>query len=148
MGIRNLNYTEKIINSLGNKESCDWTLGNFLRGIKTKKTHLRVKCTSLGFMSSIFFLYLYLWYFIMAIDGTEAWKYPELLSSKVFPGGSGLKNLPAQCKRCGHNPCERSLEEGNGNPLLYSCLWNPMDRAVWQAAGSLKGQTQLEPLKS
>ena len=23
--------------------------------------------------------------------------------------------------------------EGNGNPLQYSCLWNPMDRGSWQA---------------
>ena len=28
----------------------------------------------------------------------------------------------------------RSPEEGNGNPLQYSCLGNPMDRGVWQAA--------------
>ena len=22
---------------------------------------------------------------------------------------------------------------GNGNPLQYSCLWNPMDRGAWLA---------------
>ena len=27
----------------------------------------------------------------------------------------------------------RSRGEGNGNPLLYSCLGNPMDRGAWQA---------------
>ena len=27
----------------------------------------------------------------------------------------------------------RSLGEGNGNPLQYSCLENPMDRGAWQA---------------
>ena len=27
----------------------------------------------------------------------------------------------------------RSHEEGNGNPLRYSCLGNPMDRGAWQA---------------
>ena len=27
----------------------------------------------------------------------------------------------------------RSLEEGNGNPLWYSCLGNPMDRGAWRA---------------
>ena len=27
----------------------------------------------------------------------------------------------------------RSLAEGNGNPLQYSCLENPMDRGAWQA---------------
>ena len=28
---------------------------------------------------------------------------------------------------------ERSPGEGNGNPLQYSCLENPMDRQAWQA---------------
>ena len=27
----------------------------------------------------------------------------------------------------------RSSGEGNGNPLQYSCLGNPMDRAAWRA---------------
>ena len=27
----------------------------------------------------------------------------------------------------------RSPGEGNGNPLLYSCLENSMDRGAWQA---------------
>ena len=27
----------------------------------------------------------------------------------------------------------RSPREGNGNPLQYSCLGNPMDRGAWQA---------------
>ena len=29
----------------------------------------------------------------------------------------------------------RSPGEGNGNPLQYSCLENPMDRGAWKAAG-------------
>ena len=35
--------------------------------------------------------------------------------------------------------------EGNGNPLQYSCLENPMDRGAWQAAahGVEKSRTQL-----
>ena len=28
----------------------------------------------------------------------------------------------------------RSLGGGNGNPLLHSCLENPMERGAWQAA--------------
>ena len=28
---------------------------------------------------------------------------------------------------------ERSLGEGNDNPLQYSCLGNPKDRGAWQA---------------
>ena len=30
----------------------------------------------------------------------------------------------------------RSPGEGNGNPLQYSCLENPMDRGAWQSMGS------------
>ena len=38
-----------------------------------------------------------------------------------------------------------SSGEGNGNPLQYSCLENPMDGGVWWAAvhGGAKSQTQL-----
>ena len=37
----------------------------------------------------------------------------------------------------------RSLGEGNGKPLQYSCQGNPMDREVWQAAihGVAKSQS-------
>ena len=39
----------------------------------------------------------------------------------------------------------RSPGEGNGNPLKYSCLENPMDRRAWQATvhGVAKSQTGL-----
>ena len=39
----------------------------------------------------------------------------------------------------------RSPEGGNGNPLQYSCLENPMDREAWQATvhGVTKSQKQL-----
>ena len=35
--------------------------------------------------------------------------------------------------------------EGNGTPLQYSCLENPMDRGAWKAAvhGVAEGQTRL-----
>ena len=35
--------------------------------------------------------------------------------------------------------------EGNGNPLQYSCLENPMDRGAWWATvhGVAKNQTRL-----
>ena len=43
-----------------------------------------------------------------------------------------------------------SLGEGNGNPLQYSCLENPMDRGAWQATvyGIAKSQTRLRDLVS
>ena len=51
-----------------------------------------------------------------------------------FPGGSVIKNLPANTEDLGSIPgSERSLGEGNGNPLQHSCLVNPRDRGAWQA---------------
>ena len=45
-----------------------------------------------------------------------------------------VKNLPAQAGDIGLIPrLGRSLGEGNGNPLQYSCLGNPMDRGASQA---------------
>ena len=39
----------------------------------------------------------------------------------------------------------RSPGEGNGNPLQYSCLENPMDRGAWRTTvhGVSKSRTQL-----
>ena len=51
-----------------------------------------------------------------------------------FPGGSVVKNLPANTGDMGLIPdLGRSPGERNGNPLQYSCLGNPMDRGAWQA---------------
>ena len=51
-----------------------------------------------------------------------------------FPGGSVVRNPPADAEDMGLIPgSERSPEKGNGNPLQYSCLGNPIDRGVWQA---------------
>ena len=43
---------------------------------------------------------------------------------------------------------ERSPGEGNGNPLQYSCLENPVDRGAWWAAVHRGAQswTQLKQL--
>ena len=51
-----------------------------------------------------------------------------------FTGGEGIKNLPANAGDMDSIPgWGRSHEEGNGSPLQYSCLGNPMDRGAWQA---------------
>ena len=56
---------------------------------------------------------------------------PSMLS---VPGGSLVKNLPANAGDLGSIPgSERSLGEGNGNLLQYSCLMNSMDRGAWWA---------------
>ena len=49
------------------------------------------------------------------------------------PGVSVLKNPPVNAEEAGSIPgLERSLGQGNGNPLQYSCLENPMDRGTWK----------------
>ena len=66
-----------------------------------------------------------------------------------FPGGSVVKNPAANAgdtRDMGLIPgLGRSPGEGNGNPLQYSCLENPMDRGAWWAVvlGVANSQTQL-----
>ena len=51
-----------------------------------------------------------------------------------FQVSSVVKNLPASVGDMGLIPgLERSPGEGNGNPLQYSYLGNPMDRGAWRA---------------
>ena len=50
-----------------------------------------------------------------------------------FPGGSEVKNLPAKAGDTGSTPGSgRSPGGGNGNPLQYSYLGNPMNRGARQ----------------
>ena len=45
-----------------------------------------------------------------------------------------VKNLPANAGDMGSIPeSGRSPGEGNGKPLQYSCLENPVDRGSWRA---------------
>ena len=45
-----------------------------------------------------------------------------------------VKNLPANAGDAGSVPgSERPPGEGNGNPVQYACLENPMDRGAWGA---------------
>ena len=66
-----------------------------------------------------------------------------------FPGGVVMKNPPAyvgDSRDAGLIPGSGSSPEGgNGNPLPYSCLENPMDRGAWQTIvkGVTKSQSQL-----
>ena len=49
-----------------------------------------------------------------------------------FPGGSDGKASVYNAGDLGSIPgLGRSLGEGNGNPLQYSCLENPTDRGAW-----------------
>ena len=63
-----------------------------------------------------------------------------------FPGGSDGKESacsagdPSSILGLGRSP-----GKGNGNPLQYSCLEDPMDRGAWWATvhGIAEGWTQL-----
>ena len=56
---------------------------------------------------------------------------------------------PSLCTNSGYSYKLLSTQpypgEGNGNPLQYSCLENPMDRGAWWATvhGVTKSQTRL-----
>ena len=51
-----------------------------------------------------------------------------------FPGGSDVKASACNAGDLGSIPgLGRSPGEGNGAPLQYSCLENPMDGGAWQA---------------
>ena len=54
-----------------------------------------------------------------------------------------VKNLPAMQESPGSTPGSGSSEEGNGNPLQYSCLENSMESKAWTVHGLTKGRTQL-----
>ena len=57
------------------------------------------------------------------------------LTIRGFPGGTVVKNLPANAgdtRDVGLIPGSGiSPGEGNGKPLQYSCLGNPMHRGAW-----------------
>ena len=71
----------------------------------------------------IIFFYPEGFYFILFFIGVWA----SLIAQSV-------KNLPAMQETWGSIPVSgRCPAEGNGNPLQYSCLRNPMDKGAWWA---------------
>ena len=67
--------------------------------------------------------------YILSLSFCLLWT--ELLAYS-FPDGSGVNETtagdPGSIPGLGRSP-----GEGNGNPLQYVCLENPMDRGVWWA---------------
>ena len=58
---------------------------------------------------------------------------PNLPTVGGFPCSSVGKESVSSAGDPGSIPgLERSPGEGNGNPLQYSCLENPMDRGAWR----------------
>ena len=80
--------------------------------------------------------------------------WPATLFLGTYPeggltGGAVVENQPANAGDARHMGLipgfGRSPGEGNGNPLLYSCLGNSKDRGAWRATvhGVSKNWTQL-----
>ena len=68
-----------------------------------------------------------------------------------FPSGSAGKESACSAGDPGSIPgLERSPGEGDGNPLQFSCLENPMDGAAWWATvhGVVKSRTRLSAFTS
>ena len=60
------------------------------------------------------------------------WKKGRIFIYMGFPGGSEVKASASNAGDQGSIPGSgRSPGEGNGNPLQYSCLENPMDGEAW-----------------
>ena len=70
----------------------------------------------------------------------------HIVKAMGFPRSSVGKESACKAGEPGSIPGSgRSPGEGNGNPLQYSCLENPMDGGAWQATvyGVPKSQTRL-----
>ena len=68
---------------------------------------------------------------VRKVESSMQLKKPRSLG---FPGGSVVKNLPANAGDVGSIPgLGRSSGEGTGNPLQYPCQGNSMDGGAWQA---------------
>ena len=74
---------------------------------------------------------------------------PTVLASAIpsqgFPGGSDGKEPILNTRDLASIPGSgRSPGGGNGNPLQYSYLENPMDRGAWRATVSPWGHKELD----
>ena len=108
--------------SLGEEYLAIWIQWKFVLFCRQRKVSRSKDCirTSDGMLNQGSFLF---------------WRFPCWLSGKEFICNAGdLGSIPGS---------RRSLGEGNGNPLQYSCQGNPMDRRAWQAAvrGVAKSRT-------
>ena len=80
--------------------------------------------------------------------GRSPWRRDRLRSPVFlgFSGGSDSKESTCDVGDLGSIPgLGRSPGEGNGNPLQYSCLENPIDRKTWWTTvhGLAKSGAQL-----
>ena len=117
----------------------DKCLQDFMAGVLSKKRNF-ILCTSVVYIIARNMHLFYNWIITIkcSID----------IENKIgrFPGGSEVKASACNAGDLGSVPgLGRSPGEGNGNPLQYSCLENPMDRGAWWATlhGVTKSRTRL-----
>ena len=103
-----------------------WTA---IYGVAQSQTRLKrlsnssSSCTKIFFCCFLIFFSAFSFFFDLPSP-------PPSLSN--FPGGSVVKNLPANAGDVGSIPgSERSPGGRNDNPLQYFCLENSMDRGAW-----------------
>ena len=77
----------------------------------------------------------------LALQGKSCFKESQLQGK--LQGKSCFKESQPPCKKFDYPKI--SIGEGNGTPLQYSCLENPMDGGAWKAAvhGVAKSRTRL-----
>ena len=76
-------------------------------------------------------MYFYHWKEVISLLGVHA--SDSYYSGQGFPGGSDGKESACNAGDLGSIPgLGKSLGEGNGYPLLYSCLGNTVDKGAWQ----------------
>ena len=89
--------------------------------------------------------------FLYICDSVSFLFYSLVCFQLGFPGGSEVKASACNAGDLGSIPGSgRSPGEGNGNPLQYSCLENPMDGGAWWATihGVAKSRTRLSDFTS
>ena len=89
--------------------------------------------------------------FLLSIE--LSWPLYHRVCHRASPWFSGKKsacNAGSPGDTCSSPGLGRSPGGGNGNPLQYSCLKNPMDRGAWWATVHRvsKSQTQLKQLST
>ena len=80
-----------------------------------------------------------------AVNPGQGVEYTLSMHYMGFPGGFVVKNPPANAGDDGLLPGSgRSPGEGNGSPLQYSCLENPMDRgACWATVQGITKESDM-----
>ena len=82
-------------------------------------------------------------------QSTDNWHLSACINkvAQGFPGGSEGKESACHAGDLGSIPkLRRSPGEGDGNPLQYSCLGNPMDSGAWKTTWDHRESDVIERL--